>query len=739
MERPFFKKISSHSFLLRMVLSSLLFVMIPVLILVILLVNKDYKNMENMQIETANKNMRNATVKFESYLTDLRIIAIRIMIDKNFEYSYLQEHTYNEVMAIDWLQYSLFTVPYVQELGIYFTDTDYLYTSTGKYSMDVYEEYILFMRGFDEYINDVSTSKVMGTHDGLEGNRIIYMYPLSTYYTGKQSAKVMFFTLNKESFQEMFATTLPDEYTMLSIFDPRGNHIYFDKQSLPFGVTDEKYLELFAEGQDENTIEKWDHMFFRATGSTGYEIIASMPEQPFMHEVEIFRKSTIILVIIMMFICLVLVVLMVWIDYIPIRKMVKTIAGKYKPGITNEQDSGELDMVFDIMEQNTIEKKLYQEKLGQQNDMMIVYNLQRLLDAKTLTIRQKTLLDMERGQFIVVLTSIKNFPNINTIKNKLNYIKREDERINMLEIPFEGYILFSCSVLDEHRETSLALIDDMRLALDVRDCKFGCSNAFRGTKQFYQAYLEAACALEQLNNTQKTLFFEEHSIANLTEEQFYSEQMIKLAQFVKIGNMSKALSTLAEVFDILFKHSDSAHIRLYYSLNMAKAYIDFMKDIELTNKEMWLNKINDNTDVEDIHKKFIAFVKTNCNEIKESRKQFESKQASEILAFADENYTDTQICLDMIYDKFNVMDYMVSRIFKDLAGVGFRKYIINKRIEYSKELLGDKDKSINDIAELTGFSSSSYFIRIFKDHEGITPVNYRNLMMFSDGESLKDS
>ena len=736
MERPIFKKITSHSFLMRMVFSSLLFIALPILVFVILLVNNDYKNMKKIQLEEANKNMRNATAKFQTYLTDLRDIAIRIMIDEKFEISYLQERTYNEVEAIDWLQYSLYTVPYVQELGIYFTDTGYLYTSTGKYSIDVYEKYVLYIQKFDEYINDVTISKIMGAHDGLEGNRIIYMYPISTY-TGKKSSKVMFFILNKESIKEMFSTTIPDEYTILSIYDPQGNQIYFDESSLPFGATVEEYVDLLSEDSDEKNITKWDHLFFLGQ-SSGYQIIAMTPEQPFMYEVEIFRSSTEILVVLMMVMILVMVVLMIWIDYIPIRKMVKRIINRYKKEDTKEADSGELDMVYYMMEQNTIEKMEYQEKLGYQSNMIIVNILQRLLDGKPLTFRQRALLDMESGQYIVIVTDISNFSNINTVNLKLSSIMQKDERINMLEIPFEGYILFLCSVLDKHRETSLALIEDIRKALEAPDCKFGCSNAFRGTKQFYQAYLEAACALEQHNKIQKTLFFEEHTITNITDEQYYTEQMVKLAQFVKSGNISKALVTLEEVFDILFKHSESSRTRLLYSMNMAKAYSEYMNDIPLTDKENWLSELKDNTEIEDIHKKFVAFVKSNCNEIKESRKAFENEQAAQILAFVDENFKDMQICLDMIYDKFNVMDYTVSRIFKERAGVGFRKYIINKRIEYAKELLSDQENSINDIAQITGFSSSSYFIRIFKDYEGVTPVNFRN-MMIDEQDILKDT
>ena len=47
------------------------------------------------------------------------------------------------------------------------------------------------------------------------------------------------------------------------------------------------------------------------------------------------------------------------------------------------------------------------------------------------------------------------------------------------------------------------------------------------------------------------------------------------------------------------------------------------------------------------------------------------------------------------------------------------------RVDEAKKLLLSNHK-IYEIAEMTGFMNTSYFIRIFRRLEGITPGEYRN-------------
>lgn len=61
------------------------------------------------------------------------------------------------------------------------------------------------------------------------------------------------------------------------------------------------------------------------------------------------------------------------------------------------------------------------------------------------------------------------------------------------------------------------------------------------------------------------------------------------------------------------------------------------------------------------------------------------------------------------------------KLFRAAYGSSPSEFIINCRIESAKELLRENYLSLSDIAEFCGFSSLSYFCRVFKKSVGITP------------------
>lgn len=69
-------------------------------------------------------------------------------------------------------------------------------------------------------------------------------------------------------------------------------------------------------------------------------------------------------------------------------------------------------------------------------------------------------------------------------------------------------------------------------------------------------------------------------------------------------------------------------------------------------------------------------------------------------------------------------DYL-ARIFKKSEGISIADYILNKRVFVAKELLKKTNLPITIISERVGIVYSSYFTKIFKTCEGMTPVQYR--------------
>lgn len=67
------------------------------------------------------------------------------------------------------------------------------------------------------------------------------------------------------------------------------------------------------------------------------------------------------------------------------------------------------------------------------------------------------------------------------------------------------------------------------------------------------------------------------------------------------------------------------------------------------------------------------------------------------------------------------------RLFVKVFGVSPQQYILNCKIDRAKELLLHiPEQTVEEISDMLGFCSSSYFCRLFKSKVGLSPVEYKN-------------
>lgn len=68
-----------------------------------------------------------------------------------------------------------------------------------------------------------------------------------------------------------------------------------------------------------------------------------------------------------------------------------------------------------------------------------------------------------------------------------------------------------------------------------------------------------------------------------------------------------------------------------------------------------------------------------------------------------------------------------SNQFSNATGMPFHRYLNRYRISVACRYLGDRTRSVSEIAELSGFTSLKMMSRLFRDTLGMTPTQYRNL------------
>ncbi len=69
-----------------------------------------------------------------------------------------------------------------------------------------------------------------------------------------------------------------------------------------------------------------------------------------------------------------------------------------------------------------------------------------------------------------------------------------------------------------------------------------------------------------------------------------------------------------------------------------------------------------------------------------------------------------------------------SALFKRLTGLPPLHYLARYRLERARDLLLATDRSLEEIARLTGFCDAAHLIRVFRRHEGVPPGRYRRAL-----------
>ena len=83
------------------------------------------------------------------------------------------------------------------------------------------------------------------------------------------------------------------------------------------------------------------------------------------------------------------------------------------------------------------------------------------------------------------------------------------------------------------------------------------------------------------------------------------------------------------------------------------------------------------------------------------------------------------IRMNELCDLCNITKQHMCLLFRTSLHTRPMEYITKKRLQYSKELLSNSTRTIEDIAYECGFCTPSYFCKMFKRYEGISPTQFR--------------
>ncbi|WP_107943467.1 helix-turn-helix transcriptional regulator [Metasolibacillus sp. FSL H7-0170] len=109
------------------------------------------------------------------------------------------------------------------------------------------------------------------------------------------------------------------------------------------------------------------------------------------------------------------------------------------------------------------------------------------------------------------------------------------------------------------------------------------------------------------------------------------------------------------------------------------------------------------------------------------RKQptFSHQTVNKVIMYINDEL-ETDLTVENIANNFHISTSHLSRIFREHVGITLVEYLNVRRVEESQYYLRHTNKSITSISNQFHFCNQSYFTRIFKKYTGVTPKHFRD-------------
>ena len=103
----------------------------------------------------------------------------------------------------------------------------------------------------------------------------------------------------------------------------------------------------------------------------------------------------------------------------------------------------------------------------------------------------------------------------------------------------------------------------------------------------------------------------------------------------------------------------------------------------------------------------------------------EQQRLAPVLEYIRKNYGDPELTNQAVAKAFNYHPHYLSQMLKQATGLTLHQYVTSYRLQMARQMLISTDDSIATISWKTGFQSTAYFIKLFRQESGVTPGTYR--------------
>lgn len=223
-----------------------------------------------------------------------------------------------------------------------------------------------------------------------------------------------------------------------------------------------------------------------------------------------------------------------------------------------------------------------------------------------------------------------------------------------------------------------------------------------------------------LSHTIESMLCNEYNIPN--------HAFTKLSYILKNGDHDQVATEIDGILDICkrapYSYSKLCHVVneiLMHLINLYKSLGLHLSNEKYTNL-FQLDHILKSGDLQEISHKLYHIYSVIQGEIINDSQCTDQKIIS-TQSYINAHYMDS-LTLDELASKVYVSKGYLSSQFKKTLGISLMQYINSVRINKAKELILFRNMKLYEVAEAVGVKDVSYFCRLFKRIEGITPKDF---------------
>lgn len=652
------------------------------------------------------------------------------------------------------------TNPFIDELYVYFKNTDIILKDSGLYYPHFfYQEEIAKNAsiGYDEWMKHLtqySYGSYLPSKLDNNGNEILVFrsLPLNAQFDSQVEASVGI-VINEQNIIKLLSDIDVLNHGSTIILDADNNVIAEVGNSLAYASIKDVLSKISDKsGYFDKEIADVDSMIaYTVSNYSGWKYMAIIPRKTFMQKAEYIKELTMILSALSIVIGILMSYLMTRREYNPIKRILEKITAKF--GDLPQGIGNEYDIIEEMLDKTISANESIEQELALQKPVLRHTFLSKLLHDELLEDDESIMetiaflgINLPYDYYLVAVAHINNYFASNI--QELN----EDQRIKCSIIMYSlvndlindtGSEIVSNMVEEEGNEYILlfnmkkkesGIIDIIQEVHSLMEHNYGLTMSFyigeshSGFSGIRQSYDEAKEAVEygSFNSNHKILMYDDLLQSECDRSYYYPiEEEVKLINCVKAGERNKAERLINDIFARNLDNKMQVELIKCLFFDMASTAIKVASEMHIDYQDIVYENfphMNACRAKEDI----LFMYDRMCELINQRKSSPTKKLCNDILLYIESNYTNTDICLTDIAQQFNMTVAYISHLFKTQMGIGIADYINRLRVEKAKELLKDSQLKLAEIAEIVGYTNDASFIRTFKKYEGVTPGQFRN-------------